>query len=168
MVSESKFRLTPNGRMCGDVKEKNSGGRSGAVGEAERGLSSSTSFLVVVAMAVAVLVVEAVAGLIFKEQEEELKKKLVDKNKVRRFVLRSIKRKKRLEEREFVLAGKSMGVWFLLVSEKKLKCPHFKVLFYVLIGTKSSLTMVLLKYRIIHRLWSFASSQQLCVKLSMN
>lgn len=104
ILSESKFRLNPNGRCCGDVKARNSGGRSGGVPEFSGtrlpsclSIGSSTTVVVVAAAVVKAAMVVLVG---FKEQEEF---KVVEMKRVRRFEDKRRKRKKRFVERDLGL-----------------------------------------------------------------
>ncbi|KAI7990315.1 hypothetical protein LOK49_LG12G02909 [Camellia lanceoleosa] len=100
-LSESKLVLNPNGSCCADVKAMNSGGKSEseAVGESSSVLKSSSLG------AESVMTAAVSAGMggglrLLREQEEW---KVVEMNKVRRFVDKRRKRKKRLVERDLVL-----------------------------------------------------------------
>ncbi|KAI8030156.1 hypothetical protein LOK49_LG01G02094 [Camellia lanceoleosa] len=100
-LSESKLVLNPNGSCCADVKAMNSGGKSEseAVGESSSILKSSS--LGAESVMTAAVSAGMGGGLRLLREQEELK--VVEMNKVRRFVDKRRKRKKRLVERDLVL-----------------------------------------------------------------
>lgn len=89
-MSESKFLLSPNGRTCGELKERNSGGRLSCLVE-----SSATAVVVVVAV--------EDGGL-----REHGESKVVGTNKVRRFEDKRRQRNTRLVVTDLVLLGDSI------------------------------------------------------------
>lgn len=85
--------LYPKGSFCAEVKARNSSGRCGVDSVADDDSES---------------IWEVLFSSGIKEQEEE---KVVEKNKVSRFVDKRRKRKRRLVEREYLaFCGESMEV----------------------------------------------------------
>lgn len=85
MLLASKLELNPNGSSCSDVKATNSAGRSTVFCMTLIGSSESSVGRVAIAL-----------EMVDKFQEPEEEWKVDERNNVRKFVERRMKRKKRL------------------------------------------------------------------------